>query len=135
MDAKEILRTMIRHRFWIVLGIASLFPIIGYFVTAGKVKEETETKTAEIKSANDGANSYTSGLVPNGQYGEFTQSKIGLIEDDVDEAHGRLYDRQANLLDWPEEVAPELTAWGRDIPEDISSNETQQNLLRLLRGL
>ncbi|RUL86840.1 hypothetical protein [Tautonia sociabilis] len=122
MDAKEILRLMIRNRFWIVLGIAFLLPIIGYFVTAGTVKSETEAKASEIKSAKEGAQAYTSGAVINGQYAEFTKEKIELIEEDVREAHRRLYERQAPLLDWPEEVAPELTAWGRDIPEDIPPN-------------
>jgi hypothetical protein len=125
MDAKEILRLLVQNRFWIAVGIAFILPIIGYFVTAGSVKSETEAKAAEIKGAEDGAKSYASGTVPNGQYAEYTQAKIALIEDDVDEAHGRLYDRQAPLLDWPEEVAPQLSAWGRDIPEDVSENETQ----------
>ena len=123
MDAKEILRWLVQNRFWIALFIAALLPVIGYFVTAGSVKSETESKTAEIKGAKDGAQSYASGTVPNGQYGEYTQTKIELIEDDVDEAHGRLYERQAPLLDWPDRVAPQLTAWGRDIPEDVPPNE------------
>ncbi|WP_169976142.1 hypothetical protein [Tautonia rosea] len=126
MDAKDILRLLIQNRFWIVLFIAALLPVIGYVVTAGTVKEQAESKAAEIKSAEQGAQSYTSGTVPNGQYADFTQKKIGLIEKDVNEAHRRLYDRQAPLLDWPEEVAPQLTEWGRDIPEDISENETQR---------
>ncbi|MEW4568239.1 hypothetical protein AB1L88_10255, partial [Tautonia sp. JC769] len=126
MDAKDILRLLIQNRFWIVLFIAALLPVVGYFVTAGTVKEQAETKANEIKSAQQGAQSYTSGTVPNGQYADFTQKKIALIENDVNEAHRRLYERQAPLLDWPEEVAPQLTEWGRDIPADISENETQR---------
>ncbi|WP_152051685.1 hypothetical protein [Tautonia marina] len=126
MDAKDILRLLIQNRFWIVLFIAAILPVVGYFVTAGAVKEQAETKANEIKSAQQGAQSYTSGTMPNGQYADYTQKKIALIEKDVNEAHRRLYERQAPLLDWPEEVAPQLTEWGRDIPEDISENETQR---------
>jgi hypothetical protein len=126
MDAKDILRLLIQNRFWIVLFIAALLPVIGYFLTAGAVKEQAEAKANEIKTAQQGAQTYASGTMPNGQYADFTQEKIGLIEKDVNEAHRRLYERQAPLLDWPAEVAPQLTEWGRDIPADISENETQR---------
>ena len=123
MDAKEILRIMVQNRFWIVLGIASLLPIIGYFVTAGAVKEATAAKVSEIDQAQKGAEGYRSGAVANGQYAEFTKPKINAIEEDVAKAHERLYKRQAPLLDWPEEIEPQLTAWGRDIPENVGPDE------------
>ena len=135
MDAKEILRIMVQNRFWIVLGIASLLPIIGYFVTAGAVKEATAAKVSEIDQAQQAAEGYRSGAVANGQYSEFTKPKINAIEEDVAKAHERLYKRQAPLLDWPEEIEPQLTAWGRDIPENVGPDEQDAVSYHLHEGL
>ena len=92
-------------------------------MTAGAVKEATAAKVSEIDQAQKGAEGYRSGTVPNGQYTEFTKPKINEIEGDVAKTQAMLYGIQAPLLDWPEEVEPELTAWGRDIPENVGPDE------------
>ncbi len=123
MDAKEILRIIIQQRFWIILGFAALFPIIAFFVSAGAVSQATESKTGEITSAKDGANKYASAPnPPNGQYEAFTTEKISTIESDVNTAWNLLYERQAPLLDWPEQVAATLKEWGREIPANVAPN-------------
>jgi len=124
MDAKEILRLMIQHRFWISLGIAALLPMIGYLFAAGDLTDRIESKTQEIKSAQDGAEQYTSGPVVNAQYSQFYEPKIEEVQEDVNEAWRRLYKRQAPLLDWPDAVAEDFKNLSRDTyPEDLDPSE------------
>ena len=76
MDAKEVLRQIVQHRFWITLGVASLLFVIGYFVGSGPISKQIEAKTTEIKTAQTNAQKYTSGDQPNGQYAQFTKQEI-----------------------------------------------------------
>ena len=34
-QVKEVLRQLIKHRFWIAIGFASLFAVIAYFMGSG----------------------------------------------------------------------------------------------------
>ena len=92
----------------------------------GRLGTLAETKTTGDQDGPEGAQSYASGHAVNGQYKEYTQTKIEMIEEDVNDAHRRLYDRQAPLLDWPDEVEAEITTWGREIPEGVPENQIQE---------
>ena len=47
-QVKEVLRQVIRYRFWIAVGFAALFAVIAYFMGSGPVKAKASTETAKI---------------------------------------------------------------------------------------
>ena len=50
-QVKEVVRQLIKYRFWIAVSAAALFGLIAYFVGAGPVREEAKKETANIKKA------------------------------------------------------------------------------------
>jgi hypothetical protein len=121
-QVKEILRQAVKYRFWIAVGISLLLPLIGYFASAGTLKQKTDQKTAEITGAEGEVKKYTSGTLVNAQYKPLTDARVTDITKDVDTTWRRLYATQAPLLDWPSEVEERFKEWGRKYPEGVSGN-------------
>lgn len=119
-QVKVIFNQMIRCRFWIVVGIAALLPVAGYFATAGTLKEETQAKEAEIISAQKDVQQYSGGTIPNTLYKQAVDQKKEEVAKDVDASWRKLYERQAPLLEWPEEVSNRIPKWGRKWPEGVA---------------
>ena len=114
---KEILRQAIKYRFWIAVGISALLPMIAYFLGVGAVKEEAVKKTGEITKADTAVQKYSSGTPINGDYKPVVADKTEALTKDVQNTWKKLYDRQKNLLKWPERVHESLTKWGRAWPD------------------
>jgi hypothetical protein len=114
---KEFLRQAIKYRFWIVVGVAALLPIIAYFVASGSVKAETEAATGTATAALNDVKKYQSGLVPSPAYKDEADKRTEVLKGDIDQAWRLLYNRQAPLLTWPEEVAGMFATWGKQWPE------------------
>lgn len=119
-QVKVILNQMIRYRFWIVIGIAAILPVVGYFATAGTLVKETQDKEAEITSAQKDVQQYSSGTIPNAPYKLAVDQKKEEVAKDVDASWRKLYERQAPLLEWPEEVSDRIPKWGRKWPEGVA---------------
>ncbi len=117
-QVKEYLQIAIKYRFWIVVGIAALMPLIGYFATAGSIEQQTTAKTGEIKTAFEGVQKYGNGDVINDQYAPLVEDKTKVLTSDVNAAWETLYERQAPLLTWPEAVADRFQEWGPKWPEN-----------------
>ena len=116
-QVKEFLRQAVKYRFWILVGVSALMSMIAYFAASGSIKAETETKAAEIQSAHKGAQEYTSGTKPNKDYKPLVEDRTKSLTTDVDAAWRVLYERQAPLLTWPEEVADVFRQWGEKWPD------------------
>jgi hypothetical protein len=114
---KEFLRLAIKYRFWIVVGVAALLPMIAYFVASGSVKAETEAATSAATSAHNDVKKYQSGLVPSPEFKTEADKRTEVLKTDIDQAWRLLYNRQAPLLTWPEEVADMFQTWGKRWPE------------------
>jgi hypothetical protein len=125
---KDFLRLMVQYRFWILVGIASLMPMIAYFASAGSLNEATTKAEGEIKSAKEEVSKYTSGLIPNAEYQSLTAERTGLLSQSVNEAWRKLYAQQEPLLDWPNEVAEDLKAWGPRWPEEVDDAYIAQTI-------
>jgi hypothetical protein len=125
---KDILRKMVQYRFWILVGIASLMPMVAYFASAGSIKEATAKAEGDINSAKTDVGKYTSGLIPNAEYKTLTEERTAVLAKSVNEAWRRLYAQQEPLLDWPDEVEKDLKAWGPKWPEDVDDAYIAQTI-------
>ncbi|WP_422929558.1 hypothetical protein [Singulisphaera sp. PoT] len=118
-QVKEILKQLIKYRFWIAVGISALLPVVAYALGSGPVQEASKKKTDEIKQAETGVKAYTNGVLPNKQYKPLVDKQTNVLTLDVNASWRKLYDRQKGLLTWPENVADRFQAWGRKWPENV----------------
>ena len=116
--AKEVLRQIIKYRFWISISIAALFAIIAYFMGAGPVQALAKTETDKIIGAEKAVQKYASPSIPTKEYEPIVVEKTQILTKDVNSAWKILFDRQAPLLTWPEEVQERFRKWGRQWPTD-----------------
>ncbi len=127
---KEFLRQAIKYRFWIVVGVAAILPLIAYFVATGPIKAATDKGAGEIKSAANGVKDYVSGTFPNPDYKSLLEERTGVLTKDVKDAWRMLYNQQAPLLTWPPEVENEFKAWGiTKWPKDAAGNDVDDTLV------
>ncbi|MHC5542486.1 hypothetical protein ACYOEI_30040, partial [Singulisphaera rosea] len=127
-QVKEILRQAIKHRFWIVVGISALLPMIGYALGSGPIKDKTKKETEKINSAKKGVQQYTSGQIPNEQYKPLVDEKKDVLSKDVNASWKKLYQRQEPFLTWPENVKDKFQAWGRAWPKDVDPSVVHQTI-------
>jgi hypothetical protein len=122
---KQVLRELIRFRFWISVGIAALLAVGAYFLGSGPVKAKAASETNAIKGALTEVQKYTSPKVPTEQYKPIVEEKTESATKDVNTAWKELYDRQAPLLTWPETVQERFRKWGRKWPEGEEPSRVQ----------
>ncbi len=118
--AKEILRQMIKYRFWISIGIAALFATIAYLVGSGPIQAAAKKEIDVIKQAEKEVRTYSSPTIPTKEYKPIVEEKTKVVSADVLTAWRTLYDRQAPLLTWPEGVQERFQTWGPKWPEKVS---------------
>ena len=124
-QVKEILRQLIKNRFWIAVGFASLFAVIAYFMGSGPVKAKAQTEIGKIKQAQDGVKAYATPNKPTERYKPIVVEKTEIVGKDVNKAWKELYDRQAPLLTWPDIVKDRIAKWGREWPKDQDAGKVQ----------
>src|SRR5664279_1555885 len=116
-QVKEFLRQCVKYRFWISVSVAALFALIAYFLGAGPVQKKADDETKAITQANKDVEPFKAPGVPNGDYQKLVDEKTGVLSGDVGTAWKDLYNRQAPLLTWPEQVDKRFREWGRQWPE------------------
>ncbi|MFI5460283.1 MAG: hypothetical protein ACHRXM_33110, partial [Isosphaerales bacterium] len=124
-QAKEVLRQIIRYRFWISISVAALFALIAYFVGSGPVRAKAAVETAKIKGAESKVKEYISPTIPTRAYQPIVQEKTEILTKDVNSAWKTLFDRQAPLLTWPDTVQERFRKWGRKWPEDTAPQKIE----------
>jgi hypothetical protein len=124
-QAKEVLRLIIQHRFWISIGVAALFAVIAYFAGAGPVRAKAAAETTKITQAETEVKQYSDSKIPTDKYKPIVDEKTGIVTKDVNTAWKTLFDRQAPLLTWPEAVQERFRKWGRKWPEDTSPQKVE----------
>ncbi len=117
--AKEVLRQIIKYRFWISVGIAALFATIAYMVGAGPVQAEAKKQIDTIIGAEKEVLTYKDPKIPTREYKPLVESKTKVVASDVNTAWRTLYERQAPLLTWPENLE-RFQTWGQKWPEKVS---------------
>ncbi len=122
--AKEVLRQIIKYRFWICVGLAALFASIAYTVGSGPIREQAVKETNDIKSAEKEVRTYNVPGFPTKEYKPIVEEKTKAVSSDVTTAWRTLYDRQASLLTWPEGVE-RFQSWGPKWPEKVSPKQVE----------
>lgn len=117
---KEFLKLAVKYRFWIVVAVAALLPMIGFFASAGPINEQETTKAAAVKTAFTNVKKYESGIQPNDTWRNLTEQRTGVLKSEIHKAWEMLYEQQAPLLTWPPEVSEQYTTWGPRWPEGVS---------------
>ena len=124
--AKEVLRQIIKYRFWISIGVAALFAVIAYSMGSGPIREaggegDQRPSRAAEKEVED--------LQPAEHSHQGVQADRRGEDAGIDQGrqHGveELYDRQAPLLTWPEGVQERFQSWGRKWPENVDPSKVE----------
>jgi hypothetical protein len=123
--AKEILRQIIKYRFWISISVAALFAVIAYSVGSGPIREAAAKETAAITAAEKEVQGYSSLSIPTKEYKPLVEEKTQVLTADVTTAWRTLYERQAPLLTWPEGVQERFQSWGRQWPEKVDPKKVE----------
>ena len=118
--AKEVLRQLIKYRFWIAISAAALFALIAYTVGSGPIRAAAASETSKIKGAETEVQNYASNSIPTKEYKPIVEEKTQVLDKDVLSAWRTLYDRQAPLLTWPEGVQERFQTWGRQWPDKVN---------------
>ena len=120
-QVKEVVRQLIKHRFWIAVSFAALFAVIAYYMGSGPVQALAKKETDDINGAVNGVKKYALPTIPTEQYKPIVVEKTQVADKDVNMAWKELYDRQAPLLTWPETVQLRgdlFRKWGRKWPAE-----------------
>ena len=115
---KEVVRQIIKYRFWISVGVAALFGLIAYALGSGPVREQFKKESDTIIGAEKTVKQYNAPGLPTAAYEPIVVEKTGVLKNDVNAAWRTLYNRQAPLLTWPEPVQERFRKWGRTWPEN-----------------
>ena len=103
---KEFLRQCVKYRFWIVVGVAALFPMIAYFVGSGPIKAKADDRDRRPSRApTTDVKQYSAPNIPNDQYKPIVDEKTEVLTKDVNKAWKKLYE--------PPGPAPDLARDGR----------------------
>jgi hypothetical protein len=121
-QVKEVVRQIIKYRFWISVGVAALFGLIAYAVGSGPVRDQFKKESDTITAAEKTVKQYNAPGIPTKEYEPIVVEKTGVLTGDVNAAWRTLYTRQAPLLTWPDTVQERFRKWGRKWPEDEDSS-------------
>jgi hypothetical protein len=132
--AKEVLRQMIKYRFWISIGIAALFATIAYMVGSGPIQALAAKETTDIKNAEKEVRTYQDPGFPTKEYRPVVEAKTQVVSTDVTTAWRTLYDRQAPLLTWPEGTQDRFQTWGPKWPEKVSPKAVELAIVEYIEA-
>jgi hypothetical protein len=131
---KEVVRQIIKYRFWISVGVAALFGLIAYAVGSGPVRDQFKKESDTITGAEKNVKQYTQPGIPTREYQPIVAEKTGILNKDVNAAWRTLYNRQAPLLTWPDTVQERFRKWGRKWPEDEDSSRVIMGQIDYIRA-
>ncbi|QDU11322.1 hypothetical protein [Gimesia aquarii] len=118
------LKPILAHKFWIILFIALLLPVIGWsMATGGLAKEIEERKTAIDKAFTD---AQISPNPPNETWSTALKQINKEKENYIGQSHKYLWDKQKSLFVWPTNIAPLM----KDTPYRGEISRVPRNLYR-----
>lgn len=120
---QEHLKAILKYRFWIILGLSVLLPLIGWATTIGGLDRRADRRAEEIDRHFDQVGQLRQGALPNERWKTETLNAKEELDRTVLTAWRQLYERQAESLEWPEEVKEKIEELGPDdpIPQDVRS--------------
>jgi hypothetical protein len=94
------LKAVLAYKFWMLLGVALLTPFIGWWMATSAISAQVEDRTKKVEGAFSGLTA--SGENPNDKWTVQIKKYIGVQEVAVQQAHQVLFERQKQLLTWPD---------------------------------
>jgi hypothetical protein len=92
------------YRFWIIIGIVAVMPIVSFFIDTRKLSQNAAARASFLKSTEDQLKKAAEKQNPNDNWVKGVQDLKEALSQQVDVAWIDLYKRQAQLKTWPEEV-------------------------------
>ena len=106
---KVILKKLKKHHFWIVCSLVTLVAIVMVFMAIGTLNEERSAQSSKISSTQSSVEQLRMAqLHPNKQYHDEQEALNKKASQAIAQAWASRYDRQADLLVWPEELDSRL---------------------------
>jgi len=98
------LKPILVHKFWIILFIALLLPVVGWSMATGKLATEIEERKKAIDQA------FTAAQVPSNPPNQTWSTALQQINKEKDYSIGlswkKLWDKQQSLFVWPPDITP-----------------------------
>lgn len=118
------LKPILVHKFWIILFIALLLPVIGWSMATGSLAKEIDERKTAIDKA------FTDAQVPPNPPNETWSSALKEINTEkekyIGQSHKYLWDKQQSLFVWPPDIAPLM----KDTPYRGEISRVPRNLYR-----
>jgi len=95
-----------KYRFWIVLGVAVLLPIVGYFADTRSLASNAQQRAAQLQNLRKQLQQQKKGPNPNDEWAAAVKKLELDLRKDVDGAWEELYRRQLKFTVWPKGFEP-----------------------------
>jgi hypothetical protein len=118
------------YRFWIVIGVVALMPIVGYFVDTAKVARNAEARKRDLESTKTNLQAKLKGPFPNEKWVDGVNVKRNELSEWVDGAWIELYTKQAPIRTFPKAVEAKFLEAG---PKEKTTKVESQTLLEYQR--
>jgi hypothetical protein len=102
------------YRFWIVVGIVVIMPIVGFFVDTSSLAKNAKQQEDKLKSKKQQLEGALKGPHPNEKWSAGVEVLKKSLSEQVDVAWVDLYERQAKIMTWPEAVRDVYVQAGPD---------------------
>lgn len=118
------LKPLITHKFWIILFIALILPVVGWSMATGSLAKEIDERKTAIDKA------FTDAQVPPNTPNDTWSSALKEInkkkENYIGESNKFLWEKQKEMFVWP----PEITPLMKDVPYRGEISRVALNLYR-----
>lgn len=124
----EHLKLAWTYRFWIVLCVVVLMPIVSYFIDTKSLAKNAESRAGTLKSTVTALEAAAKGPNPNDKWVEAVSGLKESLSAQVDVAWVDLYTKQAAIMTWPESVKKAYLAAGETGDVDTNVKISYQSL-------
>ena len=104
MAAKFDKDLIIKHRFWILIGICVILALVPPFLLTTSVSDAVEKKRGEYDNAKKSVDGITS--PKNQKWVDAAQTKDSFVAKKKEEMHAKAWASQAGMMTYPESLAP-----------------------------
>ncbi|RMF43509.1 MAG: hypothetical protein D6753_04910, partial [Planctomycetota bacterium] len=103
---KPILAQMAKHQFWIVTGLGAIIAIVGFFMAKSTIDAAFDAQKSALDTHYSNIQTVRSAVPthPNDLSKARMEEIVNKLAKDVEEAWRRQYERQVQILQWPEEI-------------------------------
>src|SRR5262245_18591955 len=118
----EQLKIAWAYRFWILIGIVALLPIVSFFVDTQKLSKNAKSRADELKGLETSLEKAAAGPNPNDNWVKGVSDLKEELSKQVDVGWIDLYKRQAQLKTWPDKVSEIYLRAGPTGEEKVPTN-------------